>query len=67
MLVWLYPFPKKARSMFDGLSRGEVFAWVFCLTLAVGLTSGGAYLAASSFLRADVSDVTPQSMHSRNP
>jgi hypothetical protein len=53
--------------MFDGLSRGEVFAWLFCLALAVGLTSGGAYLATSSFLSADVSDVTPQSMHSRNP
>jgi hypothetical protein len=53
--------------MFDGLSRGEVFAWLFCLALAVGLTSGGAYLAASSFLSADVSDLAPQSMHSRNP
>jgi hypothetical protein len=34
---------------------------------AVGLTSGGAYLVASSFLSADASDVMPQGMHSRNP
>jgi hypothetical protein len=53
--------------MFDGLSRGEVFVWVVGLALAVGLTSGGAYLVASSFLSADVSDVMPQGAHSRNP
>ena len=46
--------------MFDGLSRGEVFAWVVCLALAIGLTSGGAYLLAASFLTADVSDVAPR-------
>ena len=45
--------------MFDGLSRGEVFAWAVCLALAIGLTSGGvAYLVAASLLTADVSDVT---------
>jgi len=54
--------------MFDGLSRGEVFVWVVCLALAVGLTlSGGAYWVASSFLSADVSDMTPQGVHSRTP
>jgi hypothetical protein len=50
--------------MFDGLSRGEVFAWVFCLALAVALISGGAYLMASSLLSADVSDVMA---HGRTP
>jgi hypothetical protein len=43
--------------MFDGLSRREIIGWVACLTLAVGLTLGGAYLVASSFMSADVSDV----------
>jgi hypothetical protein len=53
--------------MFDGLSRTEVFVWVFCLVLAVGITAAGAYFVASSLLSADVSDVTPQPAHSRNP
>jgi Na+(H+)/acetate symporter ActP len=52
--------------MFDGLSRWEAFAWVFCLALAIGLAvSGGAYLVASSFMSADVADTMPQSAHSR--
>ena len=52
--------------MFDGLSRWEVFAWVFCLALAIGLAvSGGAYLVASSFMGADVVDTIPQAAHSR--
>jgi hypothetical protein len=51
--------------MFDGLSRREVFAWVFCLALAIGLVSGGAYFVASSFMSADVADTMPQSAHSR--
>jgi hypothetical protein len=53
--------------MFDGLSRGEVFVWLVCLALAIGLTvSGGAYWVAS-FMSADVSDVMPQGAHSRTP
>jgi hypothetical protein len=51
--------------MFDGLSRGEVIAWLVCLALAIGLTSGGAYLVALSLLSADVADTMPQSAHSR--
>jgi hypothetical protein len=51
--------------MFDGLSRGEVIAWILCLALVVGLSSAGAYLVASSLLSADVSDVMPQSAHNR--
>jgi cell division protein FtsX len=44
--------------MFDGLSKREIIGWVVCLVLAVGLTLfGGAYLVASSFMSADVSDV----------
>jgi hypothetical protein len=44
--------------VFDGLSRREIIGWVVCLALAVGLTVfGGAYLMASSFMSADVSDV----------
>jgi DhnA family fructose-bisphosphate aldolase class Ia len=54
--------------MFDGLSRGEKFAWAVCLALAIGLTvTGGAYLVASSFLSADVSDVMPQGADGRTP
>ena len=45
-------------SVFDGLSRREIVAWIVCLALAVGLTVfGSAYLVASSFVSADVSDV----------
>jgi hypothetical protein len=44
--------------VFDGLSRREIIGWVVCLALAVGLTVfGSAYLLASSFVSADVSDV----------
>jgi hypothetical protein len=53
--------------MFDGLSRGEVFAWFFCLALAVGLASGGAYLMVSSLLSADAADVMPQRPNGRTP
>jgi hypothetical protein len=54
--------------MFDGLSRTEVFVWVFCLSLAIGLVvTGGAYLIASSFMSADVSEVMPQRVHSGTP
>jgi hypothetical protein len=43
--------------MFDGLSKREIIAWVICLALAVGLTVfGSAYLVATSFISADVSD-----------
>jgi hypothetical protein len=48
----------KGGPMFDGLSKREMIGWVVCLVLAVGLTLfGGAYLVASSFMSADVSDV----------
>jgi hypothetical protein len=44
-------------SMFDGLSKSEIIGWVICLALAVGLTVfGSAYLVATSFVSADVSD-----------
>jgi hypothetical protein len=44
--------------MFDGLSRREIIGWIACLVVAVGLTVfGSAYLVASSFMSADVSDV----------
>jgi hypothetical protein len=44
-------------SMFDGLSKTEIIGWLFCLVLAVGLTMlGSAYLVATSFMSADVSD-----------
>jgi hypothetical protein len=54
--------------MFGGFSSGEVFVWVVCLALAIGLiVSGSAYLVASAFMSADVSDVIPQGGHSRTP
>jgi Na+(H+)/acetate symporter ActP len=54
--------------MFGLLSRREVFVFVCCLALAIGLiVSGGAYLVASSFMSADVSDVIPQGAHHRTP
>jgi hypothetical protein len=53
-----YPVPIVGHSMFDGLSRREIIGWIACLALAVGLTLfGSAYLVASSFMSADVSDV----------
>jgi hypothetical protein len=44
--------------VFNGLSRREIIGWIVCLSLAVGLTVlGSAYLMATSFMGADVSDV----------
>jgi hypothetical protein len=46
-----------AGCMFEGLSRQEIIGWLFCLTVAVGLTVfGSAYLVASSYMSADVSE-----------
>jgi hypothetical protein len=54
--------------MFGGLSRSEVFVWVICLALAIGLiASGSAYFVVSAFMSADVSDGIPQGGHSRTP
>jgi hypothetical protein len=47
--------------MFEGLPRREIFGWLFCLTLALGLTAFGSAYLITSFLRADVSDTLKKS------
>ena len=45
-----------AQTMFDGVSKREVIAWVVCLVIAAGLTVVGTTYLVNSYLTADVSE-----------
>jgi len=44
------------KTMFDGVSKREVIAWVVCLVIAAGLTVVGTTYLVNSYLTADVSE-----------